>query len=116
MCRELLATYPEPLIVPSLVITEVSYLLASRLGTVAEVRFLTDLAEGNFHAEPVETGDWLRIAQLTWRYQNLPLGTVDASVVATAERLGIVTLATLDRRHFGIVRPLHVEVFSIIPE
>jgi predicted nucleic acid-binding protein len=102
--------------VPSLVITEVSYLLATRLGTQAEVRLLADFAGGHFHAEPVATGDWMRIAQLVWRYQNLPLDTADASVVAAAERLGIATLATLDRRHLALVRPEHVDAFTILPE
>jgi hypothetical protein len=29
-------------------------------------------------------------------------------VVATAERLRATTVATLDRRHFSIIRPSHV--------
>lgn len=44
----LLETYPGPLIVPTLVITEVVYLVASRLGTQAELRFLGDVASGAF--------------------------------------------------------------------
>jgi predicted nucleic acid-binding protein len=86
------------------VITEVVYLLATRLGFAAEVRFLGDLATGNLIPEPVATSDWLRIAELVARYRELPLGTVDASVVATAERLSITEIATLDRRHFAVVR------------
>jgi hypothetical protein len=35
--------------------------------------------------------------------------------VATAERLEIETVATLDRRHFGVVRPAHVQAFALIP-
>ncbi len=49
------------------------------------------------------------------KYRSLPLGTVDASVIATAERLGITTVATLDRRHFGVVRPDHTASFTILP-
>ena len=86
-------------------ITEVVYLLATRLGVDAEVRFLGDLASGNLIPEPVASSDWLRIAELVARYSDLPLGTVDASVVATAERLAITQVATLDRRHFSVVRP-----------
>lgn len=86
-------------------ITEVTYLLGTRLGPEPEVRFLGDLAAGNFIPEPVAAGDWLRIAELVGRYRDLPLGTADASVVATAERLGTTELATLDRRHFSVVRP-----------
>jgi len=111
----LLETHPGPLIVPQLVVTEVVYLLATRLGAEAEVRFLGDLAGGNLSTEPVEPGDWLRIAHLVWRYRDLPLGSVDASVIALAERLQIASVATLDRRHFSVVRPAHVEAFDILP-
>jgi hypothetical protein len=33
--------------------------------------------------------DWLRIAELVTTYRDLPLGTVDAAIVAVSERLGI---------------------------
>jgi predicted nucleic acid-binding protein len=104
-----------PLIVPQLVVTEVAYLAETRLGVEAEVRFLGDLAVGNLISEPVRAADWIRIAELVALYRDLPLGTVDASVVATAERLGTSEVATLDRRHFTIVRPAHVEAFNIVP-
>jgi len=97
------------------VVTEVTYLLATRLGVEPEVRFLGDLAAGAFTIEPVPAGDWLRIAELVSRYRDLPLGTVDASVVAAAERLGITEVATVDRRHFGVVRPSHVSGFTLLP-
>ncbi|WP_293052484.1 PIN domain-containing protein [Mycobacterium sp.] len=112
---ELLQTHPGPLIVPTLVITEVVYLLNTRLGAEPEVRFLGDVAEGAFVVEPVAAGDWLRIAELVARYRDLAFGTVDASVVATAERLGISEIATVDRRHFTIVRPCHTEAFTLLP-
>jgi uncharacterized protein len=57
-----------------------------------------------------------RIAELTRRYLDLPLGATDASLIAIAERLGIDTIATLDRRHFTVVRPAHVEAFTLLPE
>ncbi len=114
-CRDLLEKHRGPLIVPMLVLTEVTYLLGSRLGPEAEIRFLGDIAGGTFTPEPVRAGDWLRIAELVGTYQDLPLGTVDASVVATAERLRIETLATLDRRRFSVVRPAHVSTFEIVP-
>jgi predicted nucleic acid-binding protein len=98
-----------------LVITEVAYLLATRLGVEPEVRFLGDLATGAFSVEPVNAADWLRIAELVATYRDLPLGTVDASVVAAAERLGITDIATVDRRHFGVVRPSHVEALTLLP-
>lgn len=112
---ELLQTHPGPLIVPALVITEVVYLLGTRLGAEPEIRFLGDLASGAFSIEPVAPPDWLRIAELVGRYRDLPLGTVDASVVATAERLRVNQIATWDRRHFTVVRPRHGESFALLP-
>ncbi len=110
----MLETHPGPLIVPELVITEVVYLLGTRLGVNAEVRFLGDLAAGNIIPEPVAPADWLRIAELVARYRDLPLGTVDASVVTAAERLGATEIATLDRRHFSVVRPAD-RTFDLLP-
>jgi hypothetical protein len=42
-------------------------------------------------------------------------GSVDASVITAAERLDIRDIATLDRRHFSIVQPSHVDAFTLIP-
>ncbi|MGD0085405.1 MAG: PIN domain-containing protein [Acidimicrobiales bacterium] len=114
-CLDVLEGHPGPLIVPTLVIAEVAYLLETRLGAQAEIRFLGDLASGNLIAEPVAASDWLRIAALVSVYRDLPLGSVDASVVAAGERLGISQVATLDRRHFTVVRPVHVEAFELLP-
>lgn len=114
-CLELLETHPGPLIAPTLVITEVAYLIASRLGWQAETRFLGDLAAGEMSLEPVDRRDMLRIAELLARYHDLPLGTVDASIVAAAERIGATEVATLDRRHFTVVRPSHIEAFDLVP-
>lgn len=92
-----------------------SHLLTRGGGDEAEVRLLGDLAAGDLILEPVEPADLLRIAELVATYRDLPLGTVDASVVAAAERLGATQIATLDRRHFGVVRPAHVEAFELLP-
>ena len=101
--------------VPTLVVTEVAYLLSARLGWEPEVRFLGDLATGNFMLEPVHASDPLRMAELVAQYHDLPLGSVDASVVAAAERLGVVQVATIDRRHFTVVRPNHAPAFELLP-
>ena len=114
-CRELLESHPGPLLVPILVVTEVAYLLASRLGPEAEVRFLGDLAAGVLVPEQVRAADWLRITELVWRYRDLPLGAVDAAVITACERLHLSTIATLDRRHFAVVRPAHVDAFTLLP-
>lgn len=47
-------------------------------------------------------------------YADLPLGTTDATVIALAERLNVSEVATLDRRHFSMVRPRHVRAFTLL--
>lgn len=114
-CLELLQTAAEPLVVPALAIAEAAYLIGTRLGATSEAHFVGDFAAGAFSVDAPQPADWLRIAELIARYRDLPLGTVDGSVIAAAERLGITTIATLDRKHFSIVRPNHVPAFELVP-
>jgi len=55
------------------------------------------------------------MAELVRAYADLPLGAVDASVIAVAERLNLADVATLDRRHFPVVRPRHVTALNLLP-
>lgn len=114
-CVALLSEAPRPLLVPSLVVTEVAYFLADRIGPHAERAFARSLREGELLVEPVEPPDLGRIDELLGEYADLPLGIVDASVVASCERLGATTLATLDRRHFSVVRPRHCDALTLLP-
>ncbi len=114
-CVALLSQAPRPLVVPALVVTGVAYFLADRIGPQAEQAFARSLRDGELLVEPVEPFDWTRILDLLEQYGDLPLGIVDASVVATCERLGVETLATLDRRHFSVVRPRHCAALTLVP-
>lgn len=112
---ELLSSAPRPLVVPVLVVTEVAYLLGDRIGSHAELAFARSLERGELLVEPVLDSDWRRIVELTEQYEDLPLGIVDASVVALAERRALDTIATLDHRHFATVKPRHVDAFTLVP-
>ncbi len=114
-CARLLSFEPGPLYVPQPVIGEVAYFVQKHLGAEGEVRVLAEFAAGGLLPVPVEPGDWERIAELVWRYRDMALGTVDASIVAVAERLDITRIATLDRRHFEVVKPRHAESFELVP-
>jgi uncharacterized protein len=114
-CVELLSRGARPLVVPGLVVTEVAYLLADRIGPHAELAFARSVAAGELVVEPVLDSEWERIAELTEQYLDLPLGMVDASVVALAERHGAGTIASLDHRHLATVRPRHVERLTLVP-
>jgi predicted nucleic acid-binding protein len=100
---ELLATTPGRLRVPNLVVTEVCYLASTRLGPAAEAAFLTALARHEYDPIDLSPHDYARTAELVTKYADLPLGAVDASVIALAERLADPDVATTDRRHFYVV-------------
>jgi uncharacterized protein len=112
---DLLSGAARPLLVPALVVTEVSYLLGDRIGPHAELAFARAVAAGELVVEPVLDSEWERIAELVEQYLDLPLGIVDASVVALAERHGLDTIATLDHRHFATVKPRHIASFTLVP-
>jgi predicted nucleic acid-binding protein len=114
-CVALLSKAPPPLLVPALVVTEVAYFLGDRMGPSAERAFAGAIREGELLVEPVDRSDWPRIVELLDRYRDLSLGIVDASVVTACERLGAETLATLDRRHFSVVRPRHCDALTLVP-
>ena len=50
------------------------------------------------------------------RYADAEIGFVDAAVLALVERLNEPKLATLDRRHFGLLRPRHLDALRLLPE
>jgi predicted nucleic acid-binding protein len=115
VCDELLANATGPLVVPQLIVSEVAYLLGDRVSAQAEIVFGQSIADGLLTVEPVLNSEWSRITELMEQYADLPLGMADASVVSLAERYGVSKIATLDHRHFSVVRPTHVESFSLLP-
>jgi uncharacterized protein len=114
-CLSFLAHHPGPLLVPTTVFTEVCMLVERRRGTRAELAFLADVRSGLFTLLETTSADLDRIADLVETYSDLPLGTVDASVIALAERLNLPAVATLDHRHFNVVRPKHVPALQLLP-
>ena len=62
-----------------------------------------------------EFEDYARITEIMEAYADRDVGFVDASVLAVVERLGETKLATLDRRHFSILRPSHVDALELLP-
>jgi len=85
---------PGPLLIPATVATEVCILLERRRGTYAELAFLSDVRAGRYTLIESLSVDLERVAELVAKYHDLPLGTVDASVIALAERLNITTVVT----------------------
>jgi predicted nucleic acid-binding protein len=115
-CAALLRDAAERILVPGPVLVETEWLAASRLGPAPFEALLTSVERNEVQVVNLEEEDYPRIRAIMARYADLPLGFVDAAVVALAERLSEPKVATLDRRHFSVVRPAHVPALRLLPE
>lgn len=88
-----------------LIVAEVDHLVGARGGPVAQRALRSDLACGAYLVE-WWSGAITSVVNVADQYADTGLGLADASLVALAERLGTLDLATLDERHFRAVRPL----------
>lgn len=97
------------------VIAEAAYLIDRQLGPAAEAALYASIISGQLEVAGLDRGDWERIRELVTAYADLRLGGTDASVITLAERLGATRIATLNYRHFRVVRPRHAEAFELLP-
>lgn len=114
-CARLLAAQEDGLLVPAPVVVELDWMLRRVTGNLAFDAFLASVEAGAVDVAELRPADYARVRDLCQQYQDLGLGFVDASVVAIAERLGQRTIATLDRRHFSVVRPAGGGHFDLVP-
>ena len=114
-CAALVERTSEPIILPAPVIVEVEWLASRRLKAEAFQSLLADIEQARLNVEELQDSDYTRCRELITRYGDLPLGFVDAAVLCIVERLGEAKLATLDHRHFRVVRPRHVPSLRLLP-
>jgi predicted nucleic acid-binding protein len=110
-CTAMLRRSDEPRVVPAPVLVELDYFVPGH----AFARFLEDARRGAFLIEELQPADYVRVQQLLFDYADLRVGFVDAAVLAVVERLRETRLATLDHRHFSVMRPLHTHALRLLP-
>jgi predicted nucleic acid-binding protein len=113
-CTALLRDAREPRIVPAPVLAEVDWLCA-QASTDRFISVLDQIESGALVVEDLFPEDYRRVATLLTTYADLRVGFVDAAVLAIVERLREPKLATLDHRHFSIMRPRHVDALELLP-
>lgn len=114
-CRALLEGDDGPLVTTGMVIAEAAYLIDRQLGPHAEAALYSSITSGQLQVAGLGHQDWERIRELVTAYADLRLGGTDASVITLAERLGAIRIATLNHRHFRVVRPRHAAAFELLP-
>lgn len=113
--RSVVEQHRGSIVVPVAILAEVDYLLLRWLGVDAELDFLDSLESGAFELEPFTPSDLERCRELLERYRDLRLGLADASVVATAERLGTDQILTVDERDFRALVSKQGKAFTLLP-
>lgn len=109
------AASTEPLVVSPFVVAELDYLVGSRLGTEAELAVLRELAGGAWELPAFEASGISEACAVMDRYADQSIGLADASIVVLAARHRTRTIATLDHRHFEVLRPQSGGRFTILP-
>jgi len=104
----------EALLVPEIILPEISYLINKYLGVEVEIKLLSSIAEGELGLELFLSTDVNRVIELISTYKDQEIGFVDAAIVAMAERLSIIKILTIDK-HFRIIKPKHISTFEIYP-
>lgn len=114
-CAELLTEAREPRVIPAPVLVELDYFLTRAFGPNPFKQVLADVRAGAFSIQPLAGPDYDRAGELMTTYADLRVGFVDAAVLAIVERLREPKLATLDHRHFAVMRPRHVKALELLP-
>jgi uncharacterized protein len=106
-------TTGEDLVTTPLIVAEIDHLVSRGGGEDAAAAFYEDLIGGAYLVEwwPEAVRETVESAR-----KNPGIGLANASLIALAVRLGTARIATLDERHFRVVRPLTGEAaFTLLP-
>jgi predicted nucleic acid-binding protein len=79
----------------------------------AQIDFLEWVSRGAVEIHNIENPDFQRLKELTHKYRDLPMDFADSCLVLLAEKLGLNTIATIDR-DFSIYRISGRKKFKII--
>lgn len=102
-------------VVPAPVLVELDYWCDAKRLPRAFDEVLRNVRRGAISVEQIVDEDYERILEIRAQYRDLHVGFVDAAVLAVVERLGEPKLATLDRRHFAVMRPRHLRGLELLP-
>jgi predicted nucleic acid-binding protein len=105
----------DALVVSPYVVAELDYLVATRHGIDIELAVLDELAGGAWDLAAFGEEQLRRARVVIANYKDQEIGVADASIVVLAERYRTRTIASLDHRHFDILRSLDGGYFEVLP-
>ena len=105
----------EPLVLGTLTLAELDVLLQRELGAAATGALVRSIIGGAVRlVHPTDT-DLARALELLAETAEHRPRLADATMIATAERLGIRRVATFDRRPLAVFRPRHTRSLDLEP-
>ena len=113
ICVDQLRDITPPLLTTWPVVTEAAWLLRKYPPGIE--RLLKSVDGGLFEFPVISEGAGLWMARFLKKYRNLGAQLADASLVYLAERDGLETIFTLDRRDFSVYRFSRKRSFRILP-
>lgn len=94
----------EPLVVSPFVVAELDYIVLTRHGSRAEALVLDELSSGSWELATFDIARFTTASSIVKQYADIPIGITDASNIVLADAYQTRTIATLDRKHFSILR------------
>lgn len=114
-CTRLVSNHARELVVPAPVLGELDYFLHKRAPEAEWTRFCEELAAGAYSLFSPSAEQVAQAARVQAKYADLPLGFVDASVLVACEALEEERVATLDHRHFSVLRTSRGRPLTLLP-
>lgn len=96
-------------------VTEAAYLLG-REHPAGRDALLGMIEDGALEVARLDAEDAPRLRRLMAKYHDLPMDLADATLVRVAEREGIDTVLTFDRRDFKVYRAAGIGALKVLPK
>lgn len=113
--HEVIDATDDTLVLSPYVVAEVDYLVATRHGVAAELAVLRELSTDAYEHACLDATTLRAASAVVDKYRDQEIDLADASLVVLAERYNSRTILTLDRRHFGVLRPRQGGRFRLLP-
>lgn len=108
-------TADDALVVSPYIVAELDYLVLTRHGSAIERLVLDELTSGAWELAAMTRERVVAARAIIEQYSDMPIGLADASNIVLADAYRTPVIATLDRRHFNVLRLANGSSPSIVP-
>ena len=114
-CAAALAGAARPRLLSPFVLAELDHLIASRVGSRAQLALLEEVSSSVYQLVTFDGQDVASAHRVIQDFADLGISLADASLVILAGRYGVRDVLTLDTRHFRALRRPNGRPFRLLP-